>query len=75
MGLPICGMTWYSVTDQIDWDVALRERNGTVNALGLYDLDRNIRSVGSAYRRLIQQWSDTPVLLHGPFSIVGGLES
>jgi beta-glucosidase len=73
MGVPICGMTWYSLTDQIDWDVALREKNGTVNALGLYDLDRNLRSVGEAYRRLIAQWADTPVLPYGPFSIIGGL--
>ncbi len=73
MGVPICGMTWYSITDQIDWDVALREKRGTVNPLGLYDLDRNIRSVGTAYRRLIEQWGETPVLPYGPFSVVGGL--
>jgi hypothetical protein len=24
-GVPIVGFTWYSITDQIDWDVALRE--------------------------------------------------
>jgi len=75
MGVPICGMTWYSLTDQIDWDVALREKNGRVNPLGLYDLDRNIRSVGQAYRRLIEQWGDTPLLPYGPFSIVGGLDA
>ena len=27
-----------------------------VNALGLYDLDRNIRNVGRAYRQLISDW-------------------
>jgi beta-glucosidase len=75
MGVPVCGMTWYSVTDQVDWDVALRENNGRPNALGLYDLDRQIRSVGRSYGRLISQWADTPLLPHGPFSIVGGLES
>lgn len=75
MGVPICGMTWYSLTDQIDWDVALREKNGRVNPLGLYDLDRNIRSVGQAYQRLIEQWADTPLLPYGPFSIVGGLDA
>lgn len=74
MGVPICGMTWYSLTDQIDWDVALREKNDRANPLGLYDLDRNIRSVGHAYGRLIKQWADTPLLPYGPFSIVGGLE-
>jgi Beta-glucosidase/6-phospho-beta-glucosidase/beta-galactosidase len=22
-GVPVCGMTWYSLTDQVDWDTAL----------------------------------------------------
>jgi beta-glucosidase/6-phospho-beta-glucosidase/beta-galactosidase len=56
-GVPIVGFTWYSLTDQVDWDVALREENNRVNPLGLYDLDRNIRAVGLAYRNLIQDWS------------------
>ena len=55
-GVPIVGFTWYSLTDQVDWDVALREERGTVNPLGLYDLDRNIRPVGRAYKRLISEW-------------------
>jgi beta-glucosidase/6-phospho-beta-glucosidase/beta-galactosidase len=42
-GMPIVGFTWYSLIDQIDWDSALREKNGHVNALGLFDLDRKIR--------------------------------
>lgn len=33
-----------------DWDTALREDNGCVNPLGLYDLERRIRPVGEAYR-------------------------
>ena len=57
-GVPIVGFTWYSLTDQIDWDTALREPNGTVNACGLFDLDRKIRPVGEAYRKLIAQWRD-----------------
>ena len=55
-GVPITGFTWYSLTDQIDWDSALREDNGRVNAVGLYDLDRNIRPVGVAYKKLIEDW-------------------
>ncbi len=70
-GVPLCGMTWYSLTDQIDWDTALREDNGHVNALGLYDLDRNLRPVGRAYRTLIEQWGDTPLLPNGPLTLVG----
>ncbi len=55
-GVPVVGFTWYSLTDQVDWDSALREENGTVNPLGLYDLDRNIRAVGQSYRQLISDW-------------------
>jgi len=58
VGIPTVGFTWYSLTDQIDWDTALREQNGNVNALGLYDLDRNIRNVGRAYKRLIRDWRE-----------------
>lgn len=57
-GLPIVGFTWYSLTDQVDWDTALRENNNTINPLGLFDLNRNIRPVGEAYRILIQEWGE-----------------
>jgi beta-glucosidase/6-phospho-beta-glucosidase/beta-galactosidase len=57
-GVPILGFTWYSLTHQVDWDSALREDNGNINELGLYDLDRNIMPVGRAYQKLIQQWRD-----------------
>ncbi len=57
-GIPMVGFTWYSLTDQVDWDTALRERNGHVNPLGLYDLDRNIRPVGRAFKQLIADWRD-----------------
>ncbi len=66
-------MTWFSLTDQIDWDTALREKNDRVNPLGLYDLDRNIRPVGLAYKRLIEQWRDTPLIPNGPLTLVGGV--
>jgi hypothetical protein len=57
-GIPIVGFTWYSLTDQVDWDSSLREANGNVNAVGLYDLDRNIRPVGKAYKQLIEDWRE-----------------
>lgn len=57
-GVPVVGFTWYSLTDQVDWDSALRENNGNVNPLGLFDLDRNIRPVGLAFKNLIEQWRD-----------------
>ena len=56
-GMPIVGFTWYSLTDQVDWDTALREDNGRLHPVGLYDLDRKIRPVGEAYKKLISQWN------------------
>jgi beta-glucosidase/6-phospho-beta-glucosidase/beta-galactosidase len=58
VGIPTVGFTWYSLTDQVDWDTALREQNGHVNAVGLFDLDRNIRNVGTAYKQLIRDWRE-----------------
>src|SRR3954447_20201614 len=55
-GVPIIGFTWYSLTDQIDWDTQLREDRGVVCPLGLYDLGRKIRPVGKAYKGLVEQW-------------------
>jgi len=55
-GVPLFGFTWYSLTDQVDWDNMLTENNGTVNPLGLYDLDRKIRAVGKEYKELIKEW-------------------
>jgi beta-glucosidase/6-phospho-beta-glucosidase/beta-galactosidase len=57
-GVPIVGFTWYSLTDQVDWDSALREENNHVNALGLFDLERKIRPVGKAYKQLIKDWQE-----------------
>ncbi len=57
-GVPIVGFTWYSLTDQMDWDTALREDNHNINTVGLYDIDRNIREVGRHYKKLIEQWRE-----------------
>lgn len=56
-GIPVVGFTWYSLTDQMDWDTALREQNGNVNPVGLFDLDRAIRPVGRAYKQLVSDWA------------------
>ena len=57
-GVAVVGFTWYSLTDQVDWDTALREENNRVNPLGLYDLDRKIRPVGEAYKQMIADWRE-----------------
>ena len=59
-GVPIVGFTWYSLTDQIDWDRAIKEPLGIVNPVGLFDLNRDPRPVGLAYRHLIDMHRDRP---------------
>ncbi len=66
-GIPVLGFTWYSLTDQVDWDTELREANGHVNPLGLYDLDRRIRPVGEAYRNLIREFSELALIPNADF--------
>ncbi|MEJ7827365.1 MAG: family 1 glycosylhydrolase [Segetibacter sp.] len=57
-GFPIVGFTWYSLIDQVDWDSALRNNDGNVNPLGLYDINRKVRPVGLEYKKLIEVWKD-----------------
>jgi beta-glucosidase/6-phospho-beta-glucosidase/beta-galactosidase len=57
-GIPVLGFTWYSLTDQKDWDTALREDAHNVNAVGLFDLERQIRPVGEEYATIVNEWSD-----------------
>jgi beta-glucosidase/6-phospho-beta-glucosidase/beta-galactosidase len=53
-GVPVVGFTWYSLADQVDWDIALREPLGNVNPVGLFDLNRDPRTVGLAYQHLVR---------------------
>jgi beta-glucosidase/6-phospho-beta-glucosidase/beta-galactosidase len=55
-GYPVIGFTWYSLTDQVDWDTDLIDQHGNVNSCGLYDLDRRIRRVGVTYQRIVRDW-------------------
>jgi beta-glucosidase/6-phospho-beta-glucosidase/beta-galactosidase len=64
-GVPVLGFTWYSLTDQIDWDTGLSEKNDTVNACGLYDLDRKPRQVAAAYKALLEEFGRITIVPHG----------
>ena len=64
-GIPVLGFTWYSLVDQMDWDTQLAERNGRINACGLYDMERNPRPVAAAYRALIKEFGNITALAHG----------
>lgn len=71
-GVPVLGFTWYSLIDQIDWDVALAEKIGHVNECGLYDLKREPRAVAKAYRDLLEAFGQITIVPHGEmFQITG----
>jgi hypothetical protein len=63
-GVPIVGFTWYSLTDQVDWDAGLSVSRGNINPVGLYDLNRDPRLVGQAYRHLVRMFG--PALAQDP---------
>ena len=64
-GIPVLGFTWYSLIDQIDWDLELAEKKGHVNECGLYDLDRRPRAVAGAYRQLLEEYGQITIVPHG----------
>lgn len=70
-GMPVLGFNWYSLIDQVDWDIALARKVGKVNACGLYDLDRKIRPVGEAYKMLLQEFGQITIVPHGELFEIG----
>jgi beta-glucosidase/6-phospho-beta-glucosidase/beta-galactosidase len=59
-GVPLIGFSWYSLIDQLDWSTALREAQGKVDPVGLFDLNRDPRPVGLSYRHLIDMHRNQP---------------
>jgi hypothetical protein len=59
-GVPIIGFTWYSLTDQVDWNRGMEEPLGVVDPVGLFDLNRDPRPVGLSYKHLIDMHRDQP---------------
>ena len=64
-GVPVLGFTWYSLIDQVDWDVQLGQKLGHVNACGLFDLERQPRPVAAAYKQLLEEFGRITVVPHG----------
>jgi hypothetical protein len=58
--VPLVGFTWYSLTDQIDWNEAMSAPLGKVYPVGLLDLNRDPRPVGLSYKHLIDMHRDQP---------------
>ena len=64
-GVPVLGFTWYSLTDQVDWDSALGKKDGHVNPSGLYDLQRKERKVAGDYRQLLKEFGRITIVPKG----------
>jgi beta-glucosidase/6-phospho-beta-glucosidase/beta-galactosidase len=56
-GVPVVGFTWYSLIDQVDWNIGLQRALGNVNPVGLYDLNRDPRPVAESYTRLVRMFA------------------
>lgn len=56
--MPSVGFVWYSPTDRVDGDFALRLQAGNVDSVELDDGDRKIRAADTAYKQLIACWRD-----------------
>lgn len=71
---PVLGYTWYSLTDQIDWNIQLRRIKGHVDPVGLYKLDRTPRDVASAFRDLCTRYGSLPLLADFPGGSMSALD-
>jgi beta-glucosidase/6-phospho-beta-glucosidase/beta-galactosidase len=75
-GVPVLGYTWYSLQDQVDWDIQLREIKGKVNQNGLYNLERKPNPVAQAFKELCQRYSNLPIVESFPIGgTVGAIPS
>lgn len=61
-GFPVVGYTWYSLQNQVDWDIQLREFRGREIGNGLFDLDRNPNPVAHEFKKLCDRYADQPLL-------------
>lgn len=61
-GVPVIGYTWFSLQNQVDWDIVLREIRGNEVGNGLYRLDRTPNPVAAAFKELATRYRDEPLL-------------
>ncbi len=64
-GVPVLGFTWYSLIDQVDWNIGLERKEGTVNGCGLFNLDRKPNPVAKEYRMLLEEFGQITIVPHG----------
>src|SRR5688500_5050645 len=65
-GVNVVGFTWYSLIDQVDWNIGLSRPLGNVNPVGLFDLNRDPRPAAQSYRQLIKMFAAEPLVASAP---------
>ncbi len=63
-GVPVLGFTWYSLIDQVDWDIQLAQKRGVVNACGLFDMDRKPNPAAREFRKLLEEFGRITLMPH-----------
>lgn len=71
-GVPVLGFTWYSLIDQVDWDIELAEVRGHINECGLFDMDRRPRPVAEAFKMLLQEFGQITIVPYGEMLEITG---
>ena len=64
-GIPVLGFTWYSLIDQVDWDIGLAEKKGKINECGLFGMDRQPHPVAAAYKSLLKEFGQITIVPYG----------
>ena len=64
-GIPVLGFTWYSLIDQVDWDIGLEKKVGKINECGLFDMDRKPHPVAAAYKMLLEEFGQITIVPYG----------
>lgn len=69
-GVPVIGLTWFSLQNQVDWDITLREVRGQEVGNGLFRLDRTPNPVAQAFKELVDRYRSEPLI---PDFAMGGM--
>ena len=71
-GFPVIGYTWYSLQNQVDWDIQLREFRGHEVANALFTLDRKPNPVAGEFNKLCKRYRDQPLLANFAMGAIPG---
>ncbi len=69
-GVPMVGFTWFSLTDQVDWDIQLVQVRGRITPNGLCTLERTLRDVGRLYQQIAHDNMHAPLIQGVPTGLL-----